>query len=104
MHQLNIAGALYDVAPLEHAFLSRHNDFRWQHADFVKRPRVVHETWHVGGCEAIDHAGHADRFASEDAGIDCGFGVVADDTSDELHAGRNLFVAVLHIHQAVRVF
>jgi hypothetical protein len=71
--------------------------------DLSEEPGIVYEARHVGGHEAVHHAARADGFASEDAGIDRRFGVVAHDAAEELHAGGYRFAAVLHLYLPVGV-
>ena len=65
---------------------------------------VVRKTRHVGGDKPVDHRADADGLAREYAGVDGGFGVIADHAAEELHAGIYLVAVVFHAHRAVGVF
>ena len=96
--------ALLDVSPGEHAGLGGNHHFRRGFGHLAERSGVVRKTGHVGGDKSVDHRADADGFAGENAGIDGGFGVIADHAAQELHAGIDLAAVVFHAYRAIGVF
>ena len=67
--QLDVAGALLDIAAREHARLRLDGDIDGRFGDLAEQAGVIDETRHIGGHEAIDHAAHADDLAGENARV-----------------------------------
>src|SRR5262249_36944413 len=93
--ELHVAGLLHDAAPCEHPLLRLAGDLDRHFAHAAERPRIIYEAWHVGRDHAIAHAARADRFAGENAGLNRGFRIIADETANKLHARRDLAAAIL---------
>lgn len=104
VEQIDVAGSLGDLATGEHAALGGDHDVDRRLGHLSEASCVVDEARHVGRHEAVDHGASADGLASEDAGVDSRFGVVADDAADELHARVDALAVVFHRHGAVGVF
>ena len=102
--QLAVGRLMVHVASREHALLSCDCDFWGQQSHLSQRPRVVYKTGNVCCCQSVDHAGDADCFAREDAGVDRRFCVVTNNTADKLHARGDLLVTIGHVDFAVSIF
>src|SRR5690606_6156742 len=100
----NIARALLHVAAGGHPLLRGAHHFGRHFGHLAKRAGGVHGARHDRGDKPIDHAAYADGLASENAGVDGGLRIVADEAADELHARGDALVAIFHLHLAVSVF
>ena len=73
INQLHVASPLLDIPPCKHALLRADHHFRWQACHLAEESRVIYKARDIAGYESVHHTAHADHFAGEDSGIDCGF-------------------------------
>ena len=102
--QLDIAAALLNIAPSEHALLRTDHDFGRQTRNLTEQPCVIDEAWNIARHEPVHHAAHADDLAGKDARIDRAFRIVPHDAPQKLHVGGRFAKAVFHVDRSVRIF
>ena len=102
--QSDIGGGLHDISAGKHPLLRRHHDFGRHLGHLSEGASIVDVAGDIGGNEAVEHAANADGLPREDPSVNGGFGVVHDQAADELHAGGDFPVAVLHFDFAIGVF
>lgn len=104
VEKIDVDFLLTNISTLKHSLLRADHDLHRQFRALPEGTCVVHETGDVPRNETIDHAAAPDRFSGKDARVDGGFGIVADDASEELHGRRDPARFVLHGNASVRVF
>lgn len=103
VEQLDVELSLQDVAAREHPLLGGLHDCGRHFRDLPKRASVIGKARDIRGNEAIDHAANTDRFAGEDAGVDCCLGIVANDAADKLHSGWDALATVVHLDLSISI-
>ena len=69
-----------------------------------ERSGVVDETGNVACYVAVKHGTDPDELPGKNAGVDGGFGEVADYTAEKLHVRLKTSVGIFHDNGSVRVF
>ena len=101
--ELDIATALLNTAPSEHALLRADHNFGRQACNLTEQPSVIDEARNIARHKPVHHAAHTDDLASEDARIDRAFGIVPHDAPQKLHVGRRFAKAVFHVDCSIRI-
>ena len=103
INQLDIAAPLLHIPACKHSLLRADHDLRWQACHLTKQPRIIHKARNIAGHESVHHATNTDDLARKDTSVNRCLGIVAHDATQELHIGRRLTKAVLHVHCAIGV-